>query len=249
MRAHAIWLDATHRLLTVERSETGGGAAGGAPFSVDVPAGERPLAALAAAARQTLGRALEMPLGVRVVDSDAWCVVVDPALRDGPLVPLRTWARQLATPWRVYVDTMLGGWEPPTTEIEVFCFGNEPALASRLAHHVIKGTKRATASWVAAAEQLGWLGARVGLVSIVTDGFGVPLCAIETTRVERGRFGDTGPEIAEAEGEGDRSLADWRAAHQRYFEAEGTRLGIAFSDDAEIEYEHFRVLRVFQRAG
>jgi hypothetical protein len=32
-------------------------------------------------------------------------------------------------------------------------------------------------------------------------------------------------------------------------EAEGARLGIAFSDDAEIEYEHVCVLRVFQRAG
>jgi len=239
MRAHAILLDAAHRLRLVN----------GAPFGVDVPAGDRPLAALAAAAPQALGRALEVPLGFRVVGGDAWCVVVDPALRDGALVPLRTWAKQLATPWRVYVDTMLGGWEPPATELEVFYFGNEPGLASRLAHHVIKGTKRATASWVAAAEHQGWQGARVGMVSIVTDGFGVPLCAIETTRVERGRFGDAGAEIAAAEGEGDGSLADWRAAHQHYFEAEGARLGIAFSDDAEIEYEHFCVLRVFHRPG
>jgi len=164
-------------------------------------------------------------------------------------VPLRTWAGELAAAWRVYVDTMLGGWEPPTTELEVFCFGDEPALASQLAHHVIKGTKRATASWVAAAERTGWSGAHVGMVSIVTDGFGVPLCAIETTRVERRRFADAGAEFAEAEGEGDGSLADWRTAHQAYFEAEGARVGIPFGDDAEIEYEQFRLLRVFQRAG
>jgi uncharacterized protein YhfF len=238
MRAHAILLDVAHRLLVID----------GAPFGVDVPAGERPLAALEAAARHELGRELDVPLGYRVVGEDAWCVVVDPALRDGALVPLRTWAAELAAPWRVYVGTMLGGWEPPTTELEVFCIGNEPRLASQLAHHVIKGTKRATASWVAAAEHDGWPAPRAGTVSIVTDGFGVPLCAIETTRVERGRFGDAGAEIAEAEDEGDRSPADWRARHQRYFEAEGARIGIAFTDDADIDYEYFRVLRVFQRA-
>ena len=60
---------------------------------------------------------------------------------------------------------------------------------------------------------------------------------------------DAGAEIATAEGKGDGSLADGRAAHQQSFEAEGAPLGIAFSDDAEIEYEHVCVLRVFQRAG
>jgi uncharacterized protein YhfF len=246
VRVHAIWLDVAHRLLTIERGEPGGGI-NGALFGVDVPAEERPLVALAAAAQHELGRAPGVPLGYRVVGGDAWCVVVGPAPRGGALVPLRTWAAEQPAAWRVYVDTMLGGWEPPTTELDVFYFGNEPQLASQLAHHVIKGTKRATVSWVAVAEHDGGSLPRAGMVSIVTDGFGVPLCAIETTRVERGRFGDAGPEIAEAEGEGDGSLADWRAAHQHYYEAEGTRIGIAFTDDADIVYEHFRVLRVFQR--
>jgi uncharacterized protein YhfF len=244
VRAHAIWLDVTHRLLTIDRGEVGG-----APFCADVPANERPLAALAAAAQRELGRAPEVALGYRVVGGDAWCVVVDPALRGERLVPLRAWAAKQATAWRVYVDTMLGGWEPPTTELDVFYFGNEPHLASQLAHHVIKGTKRATVSWIAVAEHDGWSLPRAGMVSIVTDGFGVPLCAIETTRVDRGRFGDAGPEIAEAEGEGDGSLADWRAAHRSYYETESARIGIAFTDDADILYEHFRVLRVFQRGG
>jgi hypothetical protein len=48
---------------------------------------------------------------------------------------------------------------------------------------------------------------------------------------------------------GERPLADWRAAHQHYFEAEGARVGIPFGDDAELEYEQFRLLGVFQRAG
>lgn len=238
MRAHAIWLDVAHRMRTFD----------GAAFGVEVPAGQRALDALAAAARQALGREFGVPLGYRVVDGDAWCVAVDP-VPGGAWLPLRTWAAEHVTAWQVYVDTVLGGWQPPTTALEVFCFGNEPALASQLAHHVIKGTKRATASWVAATERDGGTPPHAGMVSIVTDGFGVPLCAIETTRVERRRFGDATAEFAEAEGEGDRSLADWRAGHLRYFEAEAVRIGIAFTDDADIDFEQFRVLHVFQRAA
>lgn len=237
MRAHAVLLDVTHRLLLIE----------GAPFAVDVPPGTRPLHALETAARNKLGRELRVPLGHHLSDDEAWFVFVDTTLTTGGLVPLRTWATQLATPWNLYMAGMLGGWHPPTTELEVFFFGNEPQLASQLAHHVIKGTKHGTTGWVAGAEHEGSSIPRPGMVSIVTDGFGIPLCAIETTRVDRARFRDAGPEIAAAEGEGDLSLADWRAAHQRYYEAEGARIGVPFTDDAEMYYEYFRILRVFRR--
>jgi uncharacterized protein YhfF len=242
MRAHAVLLDATHRLFVID----------GAPFAVDVPAGERPLQALEVAAQTRLGRELPVPLGRHIAGDDAWFAFVDDTLAanqptGGELVPLRTWAPRHAAPWTLYVEGLLGGWRPPTTELDVFYFGNEPRLASQLAHHVIKGSKRATTSWVALAAHEGSTGLHSGLVSIVTDGFGIPLCAIETTRVERARFGDAGPEIAAAEGEGDLSFDDWRAAHLHYFEAESARVGIPFSDDSELDYEYFKVLRVFQR--
>jgi uncharacterized protein YhfF len=236
MRAHAILLDVTHRLLLRD----------GAPLAVDVPAGTRPLKALDAAAAQ-LGSELGVSLGHLVVDDDVWFAFVDPELKKGELVPLRSWAARLAAPWSLYVDAMLGGWQPPSTELEVFYFGNEPKLASQLAHHVIKGRKRATTGWVAAGEHDGWTVPHPGMRSIVTDGFGIPLCAIETSRVERGRFGDASAELAAAEGEGDRSLDEWRAAHVQYFEAESARIGVPFTDDAEMYYEHFRVVQVFQR--
>jgi uncharacterized protein YhfF len=130
----------------------------------------------------------------------------------------------------------------------VFCFGDSPALASKLAHMVIKGAKRATTGWVAAAERERWAIPRPGQVSIVTDAHGVPLCAIRTDRVVRGRFADADEEIARAEGEGDGTLEDWRAVHLRYFAAEGARLGLQFDDDAILIYEYFSVLRVLSRA-
>ena len=252
MRAHAILMDVTHRLLVID----------GAPLAVDVPAGERPLRALEVAAPAKLGRELPVPLAQHVAGDDAWFAFVDDTLTAasltaaaltaagviaGELVPLRTWATRFAAPWTLYVEGMLGGWRPPTTDLIAFYFGNEPRLASQLAHHVVKGTKRGTTSWVALAEREGWDSFRVGLVSIVTDGFGIPMCAIETTRIERARFRDAGPEIAAAEGEGDMSLEDWRAAHVHYFAREAARIGIPFTDDSELEYEYFKVLHVFQR--
>ena len=237
MRAHAVLLDVQHRLLLID----------GAPFSVDVPAGARPLQAVEAAARTQLGRELPASLGRHIAGDDAWFAFVDNTLPAGDLVPLRIWAAKLAVPWTLYVEGLLGGWRPPTTDLEVFFFGNEPRLASHLAHCVVKGTKRATATWIALAEREGWTGFHPGLVSIVTDGFGTPLCAIETTRVDRARFGDVGLEFAAAESEGDGSLPDWREAHQHYYAAEGERIGIPFTDDSELCLEYFRVLQVFQR--
>jgi len=237
MRAHAVLLDVTHRLLVLD----------GAPFAVDVPAGERPLRALESAAPARLGRELPVPLCQRVDGDDAWFGFVDDTLKTGELVPLRSWATRFPAPWTLYIEGMLGGWQPPTTDLVAFFFGNEPRLASQLAHHVVKGTKRGTTSWVALAEHEGWDSMTAGLVSIVTDGFGIPLCAIRTTRIERARFRDAGPEIAAAEGEGDLSLDDWRAAHLHYFGGEAARTGIPFTDDSELELEYFEVLKVFQR--
>lgn len=238
MRAHAVLLDVTHHLQLI----------GDAIPVIEVPAGVRPLAALEAAAPALIGRPLPFPLGQQVDGDDAWFVFVE-SIQDAARVPLRRWAGEHARAWQLYREVMLGGWEPPTTALDVFYFGNEPRFASQLAHHVIKGRKRATTGWVAITQHDGWQPPAPGTVSVVTDGFGVPLCAIETTRVEHGAFRDATAEIAEAEAEGDGSLADWRDGHRAYFEAEARRIGVAFSDDAELCYEHFRVLRVFQRAA
>ena len=89
---------------------------------------------------------------------------------------------------------------------------------------------------------------RVGTVSIVTDRFGYAQCAIRTERIERLRFGDVESRHAWVEGEGDRTLEDWRAGHLAYFEREAARLGLAFSDDELVFFEHFRLIAVFGHA-
>lgn len=241
MRANALILDVTHRCLLVD---------GGLP-AIEVAAGRRPLAALQEELARELGIELSVPLGRREGGDEVWFVflVAAPPAASSRFVPLRRWALHaaLAPAWALYVDAMLGGWEPPTRELEVFFFGDTPTLAAKLAHMVVKGEKRGTTGWVAAAEREGWTIPHVGLVSIVTDFHGIPLCAIRTERLERGRFADAGEEIARAEGEGDRSFADWRDSHRWYFEGEAARLGLSFDDDAILIYEHFSVVRVLRR--
>src|SRR5437764_839602 len=61
-------------------------------------------------------------------------------------------------------------------------------------------------------------------LGVVLDGDGEPLCVVRTTAVEVRPFGDVDEEFAWTEGEGDRSLAYWRAAHIRFFATQGTPL-------------------------
>ena len=218
MKATALVLDHLHR---------------GRAHTVDVPDSTRPLAALGINA---------WPLGHRATEGHDWFLFVDPAPQAD-----RAWMEDTAL-WKLYVEAALGGWEPPTRAIEVFSFGATPQQATLLAHHVIKGHKRATTCWIDAMEREGLPLPSPGLVSIVTDGFGIPLCVIETERVVRARFGDATDEIARAEDEGDRSLADWREGHHAFFTAEAAQHGLVFDDDALLLHEYFRLVRVLHRA-
>ncbi len=145
-----------------------------------------------------------------------------------------------------YCDLMLGGYVPPTRELDVFHFGTPGFMASQLAHLVAKGRKRLTAGWVASHEKAGVPIPAAGWVSIVTDGFGIPIACIETERFERLKFREVTAEMAEREGEGDLSLADWKRGHWKYWtEVEAPGTGLTFTEDSEIFIEGFRVHQVF----
>ena len=146
--------------------------------------------------------------------------------------------------WRIYVEAMLAGYEPPRRDIEAFYFGDSPELAAKLAHLVVKGHKRATSGWIEAMERSGETFPETGRVFAITDYFGYPLCVIETVEVRRVPFGEVAEDIATGEGEGDLTYADWREAHLDYFRREGEALGIPFDDRSLVLNEVFRVLRV-----
>lgn len=142
----------------------------------------------------------------------------------------------------------------PAEPADVFAFGNTSELAHALGALVVQGVKTATTSalWAyAEGEPLP----SVGDLSIVISGDGRPLCVIQTTEVTVQPFSRVDAAFAHDEGEGDRSLVFWRAAHVRFFSETLTPLGRAFQKDMPVVCERFRVvyprekLRVQQAKG
>ena len=123
-------------------------------------------------------------------------------------------------------------------ELESFAFGDSPELADELLELVLIGKKTATC-WAASE---GDKGVAVGKRWIVKDGQGRPSAVLETVEVMRRRFGEVDAAFAYDEGEGDRTLADWREAHTDYF----TRRS-EFSPDMELYCERFRLVEVLKR--
>jgi uncharacterized protein YhfF len=121
-----------------------------------------------------------------------------------------------------------------------WAFGDSPELADELLALVLAGTKRATCDSLAARQ--ADIMPRVGEVSVILDGAGEPVCAIETTGVEVMRFCEVSSAFAADEGEGDLSLAFWREAHKGYFERQGT-----YSEDMQVVCERFRLLQAFEQ--
>lgn len=118
------------------------------------------------------------------------------------------------------------------TELEQFSFGDGPELADALLALVLAGTKTATC-WSARDGQVTEVGRRW----VARDGQGRARAVLETTALARRRFSDVDAGFAAKEGEGDRTLAWWRDAHQRYF----TRNG-GFDPAMDLWCEEFRLV-------
>jgi uncharacterized protein YhfF len=116
--------------------------------------------------------------------------------------------------------------------LESFWFGDNPGLAEELAQLVLAGTKTATC-WAATDGPRTTVGKRM----VMLDGAGQPRAVIETVELIRRQFNHVDAAFAYDEGEGDRSLDDWRRAHRSYF----TRLG-QFAPDMALYCERFRVV-------
>jgi uncharacterized protein YhfF len=143
--------------------------------------------------------------------------------------------------------------KPPSAEVEAFWadyvaasgaagpysawgFGDDekPKLMTKLGLLVRDGPKRATTS------RLDDYGPdepmpQVGDHSVILDGEGLPLCIIRVTSIEVRPFGQVDEQFAWDEGEGDRTLADWRRGHLWYFDT----VGQPVDDTTEVVLERF----------
>lgn len=143
--------------------------------------------------------------------------------------------------WQAYLDALpAGAQRPQAYQAWYFCDNEESANA--LGALVVAGIKTGTASLVweyeAEDEQLP----QAGDLSIITDWAGRPLCIIETTAIEVKPFYAVDADHAHAEGEGDRSLAYWRAAHWDYFSRTCGAIGRAPAETMPVVCERFRVV-------
>ena len=103
-------------------------------------------------------------------------------------------------------------------------------------------TVTSTAQW----EWPNGQGPFVGALSVLFDGQGDARAIIETTAVERCRFGDVTEELAQAYGEGERSLAWWRREMGEYYRCIAEASGQPFGDDTVLYIERLAVARRLQ---
>jgi uncharacterized protein YhfF len=124
----------------------------------------------------------------------------------------------------------------------VVAFGDNPDIATELAALVVSGVKRATASLVRDFSSPDNPLPKVGDFVIVVDGTGTPQCIYRTTEVEIKPLIAADERFARDEGEGDRTLDWWLAAHRTYFHRQAAKLGFEMHDNIETVFERFEVV-------
>jgi uncharacterized protein YhfF len=122
--------------------------------------------------------------------------------------------------------------------LESFAFGDNPQLADELLDLVLVGKKSATCWSVSDGPQT-----EIGKRMVVRDGQGRSRAVIETVELTQRRFNEVDAAFAYDEGEGDRTLAQWRADHEVYFCRQGT-----FAPDMALYCERFRLVKVIEAA-
>ncbi|MGH6611826.1 MAG: GNAT family N-acetyltransferase [Burkholderiaceae bacterium] len=137
---------------------------------------------------------------------------------------------------------------PESTPYQAWYFGDSAPLAHALAELVLHGPKRATAALGLAADALPQTAAVPNGYSVVTELDGTPRAVIRTTVLERRKFRDVDAAFAWDEGEGDRTLDDWKRAHWNYFSRECEKLDCTMSEDVEVCLERFELLYPFEQA-
>ncbi|MGW1086274.1 ASCH domain-containing protein [Streptomyces sp. NPDC002596] len=122
-------------------------------------------------------------------------------------------------------------------------------LRDQLVGAVLAGVKVSTtgllAEYAAEQEELPAVGERSALI----DSDGREIAVVEVTEVRVLRLGDVGLQHVLDEGEGDTSVAQWRAGHERFWHGEEMREALGdteftVDDDTVIVAERFRVVEL-----
>lgn len=140
--------------------------------------------------------------------------------------------------WEEYcTDKGISAPCPPSDQ-----FGDTPELADELVELVLRGQKQATCELKTWFDSRGLTLPAIGDQWIIMDGSGTELCIIETTQVDLCSVRQVDEAFAWDEGEGDRSIAFWKDAHDAYYERQAERDGFVYSDDMTCVCERFKLI-------
>lgn len=136
-----------------------------------------------------------------------------------------------------------------TTELPTFEFAFPGPLRDKLVAAVLDGAKTATTGLLQDYEIDGAPLQVVGRRAAVVDSAGRRVAVIEITEVFVSRLGDVDVDHARDEGEGDDSVASWRAGHEGYWHGPDYRgwlkdPGFTVNDDTPAVLQRFRVVTV-----
>jgi uncharacterized protein YhfF len=146
-----------------------------------------------------------------------------------------------ATMWEAFVRAS-GAAAAPLPQIVAFAEGAGAHVVDELASLVRRGIKRATTSLERCYTEDGEPYPVAGSYLLVVDSTGNAVCIARTTSVETRPFHAVDAEFAWTEGEGDRSLAYWQAAHRTFFEREALENGFTFDDGSAVVLQRFDVV-------
>jgi uncharacterized protein YhfF len=132
-------------------------------------------------------------------------------------------------------------------DLPTFEFAFPGPLRDKLVAAVLDGTKTATAGLLQGYEIDSESLPVVGTRAAVVDSAGRRVAVIEVTDVRVSRLGDVDVEHARAEGEGDESVAAWRAGHENYWHGADYRGWLrdptfTVDDDTRVVLERFRLV-------
>ncbi|THV30237.1 ASCH domain-containing protein [Glycomyces paridis] len=120
-------------------------------------------------------------------------------------------------------------------------------LRDRLVAAILDGAKTSTTGLLLDYELEGEPLPTVGERSVVVDSAGLPVAVIETTEVRVLPLSQVDLQHAVDEGEGDRTVAEWRATHEEFWHGTEMREAIGdpdftVDDATEAVLQHFRLV-------
>lgn len=136
----------------------------------------------------------------------------------------------------------------PNTPYDAWAFCGGGPSADELAALVLAGRKTATASALIAYETEGVPLPQSGCYSVVLYADGTAAGIIRDTRVSLVPFNEVSAEHAYLEGEGTRTLEEWREVHKRVFTPDYQTVGKEFDEKGICVLEEFELVYPVQKA-